>query len=315
MRGSSQERHLVTGAFGYSGSYIACELLARGHQVRTLTQSPDRQHGLSHQVEAFPLDFADMAGLRSALEGVRVLYNTYWVRFPKAGFSQDAAVDDSIRLFGAARDAGVERIVHVSITNPSLDSPYSYFRGKAEIERGLLATGVPHTILRPAVLFGGPEILHNNIAWMLRHLPVFGMFGKGDYRIRPIHVHDLAQLAVDVGTHEGCEIVDAVGPETFTFRELVRTIGTTIGKPRPIVRVPRTLALAFLGLLGVFVKDVVLTREEIDALMDDLLVTDSPSTGSTRFSTWLAKHRHELGQRYASELARRRDRKAAYANL
>ncbi len=315
MRESTQETHLVTGAFGYSGSYIAHELLARGHEVRTLTRSPEREHELRPQVKAFPMDFDDLAALRQALTGVRVLYNTYWVRFPKAGFSQDEAVRNSIRLFEAARDAGVERIVHVSITNPSLDSPYSYFRGKAEIEQGLEATGVPYTILRPAVLFGGPEILHNNIAWMLRHLPVFGIFGSGEYRLRPIHVQDLAELAADVGMHEGCETIDAVGPETYSFRDLVTRIGKAIGKPRPIVRVPRTLALGFLGILGWFVKDVVLTREEIDALMDDLLVTDSPSTGKTSFSVWLAEHSHELGQRYSSELARRRDRRASYAGL
>jgi uncharacterized protein YbjT (DUF2867 family) len=315
MNHPSRETHLVTGAFGYSGSYIARELLERGHQVRTLTRSPDREHELSGEVQAYPLDFDDVAGLQTALDGVQVLYNTYWVRFPKAGFSQDEAVRNSIKLFEAARDAGVKRFVHISITKPSLDSPYSYFRGKAEIEQGLAASGVPYTVLRPAVFFGGPEILHNNIAWMLRHLPVFGMFGKGDYRLRPIHVQDMAELAADSGTHEGCETVDAVGPETYSFRELVGKIGQAIGKPRPMVRVPRTIALGFLGVLGLFVKDVVLTREEIDALMDDLLVTDSPSTGKTRFSVWLAEHSHELGRRYASELARRSNRQAAYASL
>lgn len=313
--GITRERHLVTGAFGYSGSYIARELLARGHAVRTLTLSQDRSHEFGDQIEVHPLDFTDEAGLRTALTGVRVLYNTYWVRFPKAGFSQDDAVRNSIRLFEIAGEAGVERIVHVSITKPSLSSPYSYFRGKAEIEAGLQATGVPHSILRPAILFGGPEILHNNIAWMLRHLPVFGIFGNGQYRLRPIHVRDLAQLAVEAGTHQGDEIIDAVGPETFTFRELVRRIGEAIGHSRPLIPVPRPIALAFLGLLGLFVRDVILTRQEVGALMDDLLVTDAPATGNTRFSTWIAEHGQDLGRHYASELARRRNRRAAYSNL
>ena len=315
MRDTPRETHLVTGAFGYSGSYIARELLARGHAVRTLTRSPDREHRFGDRVEAWPLDFGNPAALQRALTGVRVLYNTYWVRFPKAGFSQDEAVRNSIRLFEAAKDAGVARIVHVSITNPSLTSPYSYFRGKAEIEAGLAATGVPHSILRPAVLFGGPEILHNNIAWMLRHLPAFGIFGRGDYRIRPIHVEDLAQLAVAAGSHDGDEILDAVGPETLSFRDLVRAIGEAIGKPRPLIPVPPPVALAFLGLLGLLVKDVILTREEIGALTDDLLVTDAAATGKTRFSSWLAEHGKDLGRHYASELARRRDRHAAYARL
>lgn len=311
----SRVTHLVTGAFGYSGSYIARELLAQGHEVRTLTRSPDRQHAFGDRIRAYPMDFSDRGGLVEALTGVKVLYNTYWVRFDRAGFSQELAVRNSIRLFETAKAAGVQRIVHVSITNPSLASPYSYFRGKAEIEAGLAAIGVPHSILRPAVLFGGPDILNNNIAWMLRHLPAFGMFGKGEYRIRPIHVEDLARLAVEAGSHEGNEIVDAVGPETYSFRALVEMIGSAIGKRRPLVAVPRSLALGFLRILGFFVHDVILTGQEIGALMDDLLVTYSPSTGQTRFSSWVAEHGHELGRHYASELARRHDRRAAYTDL
>lgn len=315
MAGPRLQTQLVTGAFGYSGSYIARELLAHGHEVRTLTRSMDRAHDFGCRIRTFPLDFLDREGLREALRGVRVLYNTYWVRFNRAGFSQELAVRNSLRLFEAARDAGVERIVHISITNPSLDSPYDYFRGKAEIEKGLESIGVPHSILRPAVLFGGPEILHNNIAWMLRRFPVFGIFGKGDYRLRPMHVQDLAKLAVEAGSHEGNEILDAVGPETYTFRELVRTIGEAIGHPRPPIRVPRPLALAFLAIVGWFVRDAILTRQEIGALMDNLLVTDSEATGTTRFSRWVQRHADELGRHYASELARRRNRRAPYAKL
>ncbi len=315
MQDISPETHLVTGAFGYSGCYIARALLAKGHEVRTLTRSPDRKHGFGNRIRVWPLDFADRAGLVEALTGVAVLYNTYWVRFHGAGFSQDLAVRNSIRLFEAARAAGVRRIVHVSITNPSLASPYTYFRGKAEIEAGLTAVGVPHSILRPAVLFGGADILNNNIAWMLRHLPAFGVFGKGEYRIRPIHVQDLARLAIEAGCHEGNEIVDAVGPETYSFRALVEMIGDAIGRPRPLIGVPRSLALGFLRILGLFVHDVILTRQEVGALMDELLVTYSSSTGRTRFSSWVVQHGHQLGRHYASELARRRDRRTAYDEL
>ncbi len=244
-----------------------------------------------------------------------MLYNTYWVRFNRAGFSQSQAVDNSLGLFAAARDAGVERIVHISIANPSLRSRYDYYRGKAEIERGLQASGVPHSILRPTALFGGPEILLNNIAWMLRRFPVFGIVGGGEYRIRPIHVEDLADLAIASAQRTGNETLDAVGPESFTFRELVRTIGEAIGHRRPLVTMPKPLALLFVKLLGVWLRDTVLTRQEIEALSDDLLHTDADATGSRRFSEWLRQHHREFGQHYASELARRRDRTTAYTDL
>jgi len=305
----------VTGAFGYSGRFIAEELLAAGHQVRTLTGSMQRENPFGDQVAVFPLAFDDPEALGAALAGVDVLVNTYWVRFSEAGFSQSVAVENTRRLFEAAVAAGVGRVVHVSITNPSLDSPYEYFRGKARLEQALVAAGLPHSILRPAVFFGGPDILLNNIAWMLRRFPVVGVFGSGQYRIQPIHVVDFARLVVEESFAGGERVIDAIGPETFTYRELVETIGRAIGKRRMIVGLPPWLMLAFARVMGALLRDVLVTREEVLALMDGLLATESPPAGTTQLSGWLEQHARTLGRRYGNELARRRDRKREYARL
>lgn len=295
----------VTGAFGYSGRYIALRLLARGDRVRTLTSSSGRESPLRERIESHPLSFEDPSALTRALHGVDALVNTYWVRFPEAGCSHPEAVEHSRILFDAARRAGVGRIVHVSITNPSADSPYSYFRGKAAVEASLAETGIPHTILRPAVFFGGADILLNNIAWMLRRFPVFGVVGDGAYRIQPIHVEDFAGLAEQETLAQGNRVVHAIGPETCSYRDLVRSIGRAVGRARPIVRMPRWVVLLLARRVGRTLGDVVLTREEVDALADDLLAVDAPSAGSTRLSEWLERHAPTLGVRYASELARR----------
>ena len=221
---------------------------------------------------------------------------------------------NTLALFEAAKAAGVERIVHVSITNPSEDSPLEYFRGKAVLERHLRNLGVSYAILRPAVLFGKEDILINNIAWMLRQLPVFGVFGDGQYRLQPIHVDDLARLAVEQGRARENVIINAIGPETFTYRELVATIGEIIGKPRPIVSVPPGVGYALAWLMGKMVGDVVLTREEIEGLMQGLLYVDAPPAGQTHLTDWARRHAATLGRRYTSELARRRDRKSRYAS-
>ena len=309
------ETHLVTGAFGYSGSYIARRLLDAGHAVRTLTNSSDRAGELRGRIAAFPLDFDDEAGLARALDGVDVLYNTYWVRFSKAGFSQSRAVENAQRLFAAARRANVGRVVHLSVLNPSPKSPWEYYRGKARMEEALRATGLPHSILRPAVLFGGPDVLINNIAWMLRRFPVFAIFGSGEYRVQPIHVEDLADLAVAEGRERGDRLIDAIGPETYAYRDLVAEIGRAIGHARPLISVPRPVGRLVGGALGAALRDVVITDEEIGALMDGLLAADSQPVGKTRLSSWMRAHPDELGTRYASELERRRDRKRAYAEL
>jgi NADH dehydrogenase len=306
---------VVTGAFGYSGRYIAQRLLAQGRRVRTLTNSPHRENPFQGKVEALPYNFHDPDRLTESLRGTEVLYNTYWVRFNYRTFTHQEAIDNTKVLFRAAQRAGVRRIVHVSITNPSEQSNLEYFRSKAILERELGHTGLPHTILRPAVLFGKEDILVNNMAWMLRHFPLFGVFGDGHYKIQPIFVDDLAGLAVEEGRAQGCRTLDAIGPETFTYRELVQTIGQIIGKPRWIISVPPSLSYLFAAVMGKIVGDTIVTREEIEGLMQNLLFTNSPPLGETRLTDWARANASTLGLRYASELARRRDRTGSYEKL
>jgi NADH dehydrogenase len=304
--------HLVTGAFGFSGRYIARRLLEAGRTVRTLTNSPIRRNEFGGRIEAAPLAFDDPPRLTSSLRGVRVLYNTYWVRYRHAGATFDQAVSNSWILFQAAQDAGVERVVHVSVANASGESPFPYFRGKALVEKALRDSGLSYAILRPAVLFGRGDILINNIAWMLRRLPVFGLFGDGEYRVQPVYVDDLAKLAVALG--ESCErrTVDAIGPETFTYRALVELLRAAVGRATPVIHVPPRIGLIIGSCLGVLVGDVIITREEIEALMAGLLCTDSTPNGETSLSDWVRRNAAHLGTRYAGELGRRRDRVSAY---
>jgi NADH dehydrogenase len=295
--------HAVTGAFGYSGLHIARLLLARGERVRNLTGHPDRADPFDGAVEVTRFRFGDDAAMRAALGDVRVLYNTYWIRFDHGASTFASAVANSRSLFRAAAEAGVERIVHVSITNPSADSPLPYFRGKAEVESALRATGVSHAVLRPAVFFGGRDVLVNNIAWLLRHLPVFGI-APGDYGLQPIHVEDFARLAVEQGSSRVDTVLDAVGPEALGFEELVRMVRRAVRSRAVLMPVPRAVLLAAARVLGIIVRDVVLTPDEIAGLTANLLVSRGPPTSSTRFSEWLATNAEQLGTTWASELHR-----------
>ena len=311
----ANELHVVTGAFGYSGKYITRRLLDRGHQVRTLTNSLNRPNPFGDKVEAYPYNFDHPDALADSLRGAAVLYNTYWVRFNYTSFRHSVAVENGLKLFAAAQQAGVRRVVHISITNPSENSSLEYFSGKARLERALIESGLSYAILRPAVLFGKEDILINNIAWTLRHLPVFGLFGDGSYRLQPIYVDDLAQLAVEQGQAQTDQIIDAIGPETFTYRQLVNAIGTIIGKHRPIISVSPTLGYWAGWLIGKMMGDILITRDEIAGLMQDLLCTDSPPAGKTSLTAWSQEHASTLGVHYASELARRLNRNVAYEDL
>lgn len=311
---SEAPAHAVTGAFGYSGRYIAQRLVDSGRRVITLTNSTRRANPFEGEVQAFPFDFGSPERLIKSLDGVEVLYNTYWVRFNHRSFRHSDAVRNSLTLFEAAVQAGVRRIVHVSITNPSLDSQLEYFRGKAALEAALRASGLSYAILRPTVLFGKEDILINNIAWVLRRFPVFGVFGDGEYRLQPIYVDDLASLAVEWGERDEDAVIDAIGPETFMFRRLVETIAKIIGVERRIIGLSPRIGAALGRAMGWVLRDVLITPDEIAGLMAELLYVESPPRGTTKLTDWIRDHADTLGRTYTSELARRRDRRSAYAS-
>lgn len=300
--------HVVTGALGYSGRYIARRLLKEGVRVRTLTNSADRENEFGGALEVHPYRFDDPDALAGSLAGAAVLYNTYWVRFDSTDRGHDRAVRDTLAMIEAAKRAGVRRFVHTSIANPSEDTNLSYFKGKAVLERAVRNSGISFAILRPTVLFGKEDVLINNIAWILRKFPVFAVFGDGKYKLQPIWVDDFAALAVEQGKGSDPATIDAVGPETFTYRELVGAIGRAIGKRRPIVHVPPRLGFLAARLIGAAVGDVVLTKDEIQGLMENRLYTGSAPAGSTRLTDWMKEHSDGLGRQYTSELARRRGR-------
>jgi uncharacterized protein YbjT (DUF2867 family) len=292
---------IVTGAFSNSGAVISRELLARGHQVRTLTGHPGRAPA-GTPVESRPLDFADPAGLVESMAGAHTLYNTYWVRFAHGALNHEVAVRNSETLFRAAAAAGVQRIVHVSITHASADSTDPYFRGKAAAELALAQSGVSYAIARPAILFGGTGVLLNNIAWLLRRMPVFAIGGRGDYRIRPIHVDDLAALCLDLGERSDTVTVDAVGPESIAFRDLVAAIKKATGSRAVLVPVPGGLIPPLAAGLGLVLRDTLLNADEYRSMAAGMADSDAPATGSIVLTDWIATHGAELGRRYSNEL-------------
>lgn len=302
----------VTGALGYTGRAVAEQLLARGDRVRTLTNSPRRPNPFGARLDVRRLALDEPEELRRALAGVDVLHNTYWVRFNHRRFNFAEAVRNTRTLFAAARQAGVRRIVHVSILHADRADDLAYYRGKHELDDALRASGVSHAIVRPGVLFGRGDILVNNIAWALRRLPVFGVFGDGRYRLRPLHVDDMARLMIACGDRDENVTVDAVGPEAFSYRELVTRLAEIIGVRRAIVRVPPRVGYAVCKAIDPLVGDVIITWEEVLGLMRGLLDSDAPATGLIRLTEWARRHAQELGRRYASEVGRRLKRDVAY---
>ena len=305
----ARELHIVTGAFGYSGRWIAHRLLEEGHQVRTLTNAIGRDDPFNGEVEVHSLDFDDHDSLVDSLRGAKVLYNTYWVRYnhPRRNFEHGIAVENSRRMFVAAAEAGVERIVHLSVAHPHKAPDWTYFRGKVAVEEILHESNHSYAILRPTVLFGGGRnVLINNIAWMLRKFPVFGVFGMGNYPIQPVHVKDVARVAVEQGNLRKNVTIDVTGPEKFRYKDYIGLMAKSMGLRRLIIPMPAIFGWIFGKLLGLFLQDLVITRAEIKGLKRGLMASDEEPRGVLKFSEWISEHGSEFGNRYQNDLKERK---------
>jgi nucleoside-diphosphate-sugar epimerase len=293
---------VVTGAFSYTGRHIAEALLERGRSVRTLTRKQDPTHPLADRVERAPLVFD--ASLTDSLRGAETLYNTYWVRFERGETTFDQAVANTRALFAAAREAGVRRIVHISVANADASSPYPYFRAKAAVEEALRDTGLSHAIVRPTIVYGPDDILVNNIAWALRHVPVFLVAGDGRYEVQPVSVHDVARLCVEGGERDEDTAVDAAGPERWAFTDFIGLIRSACRGWARIAHAPPALVLATGRAAGLVLRDVIATGDELEVARAGLLVSHEPALGTDSFESWVRGQGRLLGRRYVSEVRR-----------
>ena len=107
-------------------------------------------------------------------------------------------------------------------------------------------------------------------------------------------------------------MINAIGPETFTYRELAATVCRALGLKRLIIPVPPALGFWSCRVVGLLVRDVVITREEIQGMMEGRLCVDAPPLGTTKLTDWIQRHKDTLGRHYTSELARRFDRISEY---
>jgi uncharacterized protein YbjT (DUF2867 family) len=292
---------VVTGAFSYTGRWIADRLARMGREVVTLSRSPAPP---GSPIASRPLQFERPDELTHALRGADTLYNTYWIRFERGTTTFERAVANTRVLFEAALRAGVRRLVHVSVTNADESSPLPYFRGKGQLEQDLAASGASFAVVRPTLVFGPEDILLNNIAWGLRRFPIFLIPGSGDYRVQPVSVEDVARIAIDAAHAEENVVVDAAGPDVLSFEALVRLIAVTIGVRRRFWHSPPAVALAAARVVGGLWRDVILTREELAGLGASLLTSTQEPRGADRFGDWVEANRDALGRAYVSELAR-----------
>ena len=295
---------IVTGAFGYIGRYITAQLLAAGRPVRTITTHVDKPNPFGSKVDAYPYNFTNREGLIESLKGAQTLYNTYWIRFEHGGQTFDQAVNNTKILFECAVKAGIKRIVHISVTKASVDSALPYYVGKGRQEEAVKSLGIDYSIVRPSLVFGIEDILVNNIAWLTRKFPLIPIMGDGRYQLRPVYVDDLASIAIGTVKKRGSTTIDAIGPENYSYLEFVKTIAKALGKKPLLIKVPPKMGILLGRMIGLIVRDVILTDEELKGLMSNLLTSTQQPNGATKFSKWIEENSSIIGRSYSSELDR-----------
>jgi len=293
----------VTGGFSFTGRAIAQRLLADGREVVTLVRRPPPADA-EPRLRLAGLTFDDPDRLAEAMRGVDTLYNTLWIRFERGSLTFEGTIDHTRRLLAAARRAGVRRVVHVSVVNASESAPTAYFRAKARLERDVRAAGLSVAIVRPTLTFGPGDILVNNLCWVLRRFPVFAVPGSGTYRLQPVHVDDVAAICVAAGRQAEDVTVDAAGPRVLTFNAFVGILAAAVRSRTLFVHTPPPLSLAASRVLGLAVRDVMLTRDEVTELTSSLLVSADPPAGGIDLEEWASGFADRLGRDYHSELAR-----------
>jgi NADH dehydrogenase len=296
--------NVVTGSFGFIGRHITQRLLERGQTVRTITTHPDKPNPFGSGVEAFPYAFDYPKELEASLRGADVLYNTYWIRFEYGEMTYARALHNTATLFECARKAGVNKIVHIGVTGSSESSPLPYYRGKAAQERLLREAGVPFAVVRPSLVFGEGDVLVNNIARLMRAFPVFPVFGDGKYEVQPVHVDDVADIAVEFAHSTEPATVDAIGPEKFAFKDFLQLVAENIRPGMIFLPMPPAAGIALGWMIGRALGDVLLTADELRGLMQGLLTSRQKPNGKIVFSEWLQKNRESIGRSYTSEIKR-----------
>lgn len=296
-------KSVVTGAFGFTGKYISKLLLSKGESIKTFTNKVNRDI-FGEKIEIFKYDFRNKEYLIKAMSNAKRLYNTYWIRFPYKNISFKEVINNTKILIDCAKEANIEKVIHISITNANPKSKFQYFKYKGIVEEMIKDSKIDYFILRPTVIFGKESILINNIAWFLKKLPLFFIFGKGRYLVQPIYIEDLAKIAVFGADNFKNKIVDIVGPEIFEFKEMINLIKTKISSKSKIIYLPSFLFQIFIPILNFLTKDIVLTKEELKALKDNLLYSKEEPLGKKKFTDWIDENKDNLGKEYFSELLR-----------
>jgi uncharacterized protein YbjT (DUF2867 family) len=286
-QGAPRRGRVVTvfGGTGFLGRRVVRHLFGHGFRVRVASRHPERAPSLLGpdvaDLEAVGADVHDEASVASALAGAFGAVNAVSLYVERGGRDTFRAVhvEAAARVARLAREAGLERLVHVSGIGADSQSASGYIRARGEGEAVVREAFPGATLVRPSVMFGPDDHFLTTLVRLLRILPVYPVFGRGQTRLQPVHVENIAEAIARIvagATGAGHPCYELGGPRTYTYAELLRSVADRMRKRARLLPLPFALweALAF---LAEFAPGAPLTRNQV-ALMrrDNVASRDLP---------------------------------------
>ena len=262
----------VFGGTGFLGRAIVERLLAEGLAVRVAARHPDKAAAGAQAVYA---DLCDESSLASAIEGAQAVINAVGLYVEKGAETFEAVHETgALNLARQAAAQNVERLVHVSGIGADPRSASSYVRARAKGEL-LVTEAFPRaTILRPSVLFGPQDSFLNALASIAARMPFLPLFGRGNTRLQPVYVGDVAEAALRALTHPEAagKTYELGGPEVYSYRALVKLVLARSKRRRLLLPLPFPVWQA-LAALASLLPSPPLTRAQVVLMKQDNVVT------------------------------------------
>lgn len=228
----------VTGVTGYVGGRLVPELLAAGYRVRALARHPERLRGRRwyDDVEVVEADASDAGAIRAGLAGADVAY--YLIHSLGSGRRFEQRDRRTALTFAqAAREADVGRIVYLGGLHPEGEELSPHLESRTEVGEILLASGVPTTVLRAAVVLGSGSASFEMMRYLTERLPAMTVPTWVDNRIQPIAVRDVLRYLVGSAAMppEVSRAFDVGGPDVLTYRQMMQRYAAISGLPRRVI--------------------------------------------------------------------------------